>query len=119
MVKLKVDNNVKELTIKNSYTKLYLDLSQNLSASFDIKTSFSEVHNKSNFSIKEEGGDDDRHGPTFNHKYSGKAGSGGTPMKIKSEFGDVIIGHNLVVDMSKEDKEEKEAKKEKKHTRAI
>jgi len=120
-VKLKLDNDIKGLTVKNSYTHLYLDLSTNLSATFDISTSFSEVHNKSNFSIKEEGEDnDERHGPHFNHKYSGKAGSGGTPMKIKSEFGEITLGHNLTVDMSKdEDKDDKGDKKGKKHTRAI
>lgn len=112
-VKLKVDNSVKELSVKNSYSGLFLDLATDLSATFDIKTSFSEMRNKSNYSIKEEGDDDDRHGPNFNHKYSGKAGSGAATMKIKSEFGDVTLGHNLVVDMSKDDK------KDKKHARSI
>src|SRR5262249_50063990 len=103
VVKLKVDNDVKELAVKNSYSKLYLDVSTNLSANFDIRTSFSELHNKTNFSIKEEGRDDDRYGPTFNHKYSGKSGNGGVQVQIKSDYGDVILGHNLAVDMSKED----------------
>ncbi len=41
-------------------------------------------------------------------------------MKIKSEFGEITLGHNLTVDMSKdEDKDDKGDKKGKKHTRAI
>ncbi len=113
-VKLGIDNSLKNLNIKNSFTQLYLDASNNLSASFDIRTSFSEVDNKSGFSIKEEGDDDDRRGPKFDHDYSGKAGAGNIPIKIKSEFGEVTIGHNLKFDVT-----EKEEKKKTKNTRAV
>lgn len=113
-VKLGIDNSLKNLNIKNSFTQLYLDASNNLSASFDIRTSFSEVDNKSSFSIKEDGEDNDRRGPKFDHDYSGKAGSGNIPIKIKSEFGEVTIGHNLKFDVT-----EKEEKKRSKNTRAV
>ena len=100
-VKVNLDNDVKDLDIKNSYSKLYLDINKNFSAKYDISTSFGEFTNKTAFAIKEQGKeDDDRHGPRFDHKYSGSSGSGSTNVKIKSSFGEVILGHDLVVDMT-------------------
>lgn len=113
-IKLGVSNNIKSLTIKNSFTQLYLDCSANLSANFDIKTSFSEVTNKTGFAIKKEGEDDERRGPKFDHRYVGKAGSGNIEMKIKSDFGDVIVGHNIPFDAWEDSK-----KGDKKRTRNI
>lgn len=105
-VKVVVDNSLKDLNIKNNFTELMLDVSTNLSANFDVHTNFSELRNKTKFEIKEEKDDDeDRHGPKFDRKYSGKVGSGTLPIKIRSEFGDVIVGHNLSFDMKDEEKE--------------
>ncbi|HUS01239.1 MAG TPA: hypothetical protein VMY77_05910, partial [Chitinophagaceae bacterium] len=47
-VKVNVDNDVKSLDIDNSYSTLYLDLSKNLSASYNISTSYGSFKNKSN-----------------------------------------------------------------------
>ena len=102
-IKMNIDNDVKDLDIKNSYTTLYLDLNKNFSANYDISTSFGEFKNKTVFAIKEQGKDDgneDRYSPKFDHKYSGTSGSGSTKVKIKSSFGEIIMGHDLVVDMS-------------------
>lgn len=115
-VKLGIDNSLKQLTINNSFNELYLDASKNLSANFTIHTNFSELDNNSDFSIKEKGDDDDRHGPKFDHDYSGKAGSGTIPIKINSEFGEVNIGHDIKFDVS--EKNEKKSK-EKKKTRSV
>jgi len=102
IAKLRVDNSTKALTVKNSFSNLYLDLNTNISANFDISTNFGDLHNKTNFDIKEEGDNDDRHGPRFKKRYQGKAGSGNTEMKIKSEYGQITLGHNLNIDMNKE-----------------
>ena len=80
----------------------------NISASFDINTNFGSLRNKTNFDIKEEGKDDERHGPRFNKSYSGKTGSGNTVMKIKSDYGEITLGHNLSIDI-------KDNKKDRKH----
>ena len=108
-VKIAIDNNLKELNIKNNFTQLMLDASTNLSANFDVHTNFSELRNKTSFNIKEEkDDDDDKHrGPKFDRKYSGKSGSGTLPIKIRSEFGDVILGHNLSFDLHEDDKGKK------------
>ena len=105
-IKVNLDNDVKDLDIKNSYSKLYIDINKNFSAKYDISTSFGEFTNKTAFAIKEQGkeDDDDRHGPRFDHKYSGSSGSGSTNVKIKSSFGEIIIGHDLVVDMTESKK---------------
>lgn len=97
VAKLKVDNATKELDIKNKYSHLYLDVNTNFSAAFDISTSFGNLSNKTNFAIKEEGQNDDnkRHGPKFNKRYTGKSGDGNTTMKIRSEYGQITLGHNL------------------------
>ena len=110
IAKLRVDNNTKSLTVKNSFSNLYLDLNTNISANFDISTNFGDLHNKTNFDIKEEGDNDDRHGPKFNKRYQGKAGSGSTEMKIKSEYGQITLGHNLSIDMNKEKNKDKDKK---------
>ncbi|MFL5747331.1 MAG: hypothetical protein ACJ751_21840 [Niastella sp.] len=111
IAKLRVDNSTKALTIKNSFSNLYLDLNTNISANFDISTNFGDLHNKTNFEIKEEGDNDDSHGPRFNKRYQGKAGSGNTEMKIKSEYGQITLGHNLNIDMNKEKNKEKDKDK--------
>ena len=107
-IKVNIDNEVKDLDIKNSYSTLYLDLAKNFSAKYDISTSFGEFKNKTAFEIKEQGKDDDeKYGPKFDHKYAGTSGSGSTKVRIKSSFGEVIVGHDLVVDMSETKKKGK------------
>ena len=108
-VKLGVENNVKNLDVRNSYTQLFLDVPTNLSANFDISTSFSDVKNKTSFPIKKEGDDED-HGPKFDFRYHGKAGNGGSTVKVKASFGDVTIGHNLAFDVDDEKKGKKTRK---------
>jgi len=107
-VKVSFDNDVKALDIKNSYSTVYLDVDKGFSGNYNITTSFGEFTNKTNFAIKEQGGDDDdRRGPRFDHKYSGSSGGGSTKVNVKSSFGEVIIGHDLQVDMSESKKKSK------------
>lgn len=114
-IKLDLENSIKSLIVKNEFTNLYLDVQTNLSAKFDIKTSFTEVKNKTSFPIKRDDEDDDSHGPKFDFQYNGQAGSGNAVVKIKSNFQPVTIGHNLSFDMDKDDDD----KKDKKKTRSI
>ena len=115
VAKLHIDNDTRQLTVKNSFSNLYLDVNTNISASFDISTSFGDLKNKTNFDIKEEGNDDDnRHGPRFNKRYTGKTGNGSIAMKIKSDYGQVTLGHNLNININKDDKKDKEKNKDKK-----
>lgn len=92
--KLKLDNEVKDLKVKNSFSPLILDVPTNFNASFAIHTSFAKLKNNTSFAINKEGDEKER-GPKFDFDYSGKSGNGATPVKVRTEFGDVTIGHNV------------------------
>ena len=111
-VRLTLDNSVTSFTVKNEFTDLLLDVSTDLSANFDIYTNFSELKNKTGFTIREEA--EDHSGIKFDHQYMGKSGNAGINVKVKSNFGDVTIGHNLPFDVNDDkDRDEKPEKKEK------
>jgi len=105
--RLNIDNNSKEVNIRSSYSGLYLNTASNLSSAIDIKTSFGDFTNKSGFSIKMQGEDEDRRGPKFDKQYNGVAGSGANKLKVNADFGEVIMGHNLEVDFSSKKKQAK------------
>jgi hypothetical protein len=102
-VKINLHNTLTGLDLKASYTSVNLLPSNGLSASYDISTSFGSLKNRSN--VKFDGGEDDNksHGK-FNHTYSGKSGSGNAKIKVKSNFGDVIIGQPAAGDIKEKKK---------------
>jgi len=106
--KINIDNSLTGLDAKVSYSTVNFKPSGNLSASYEISTSFGNFKNRTD--IKFDGGDDDKddHGPKFDHNYNGKAGSGSVPVKIKSSFGKVILGEPGADDMK--DKEKNKSK---------
>jgi hypothetical protein len=109
-IKIGLGNELKDFNMKSNYSTVYLDASSNISAYFDIHTNFGEFKNKTSFPINEEKSSSEQHGPKFDKDYSGKAGSGSNKVNIRTEFGEVILGHNLQVDFS----EKKDTKKESK-----
>lgn len=107
-VRIGVDNNSKDVNIRSSYSNLYLNAPSNLSSSFDIKTSFGDFTNKSSFNLKKQGEDNEKnYGPKFDKQFNGTAGSGANRIKINSDFGEVILGHNLDVNMESGKKKSK------------
>lgn len=101
-VKVRLDNSLRSIDIRNAFSPLYVDVPTNFSAQYDIRTSFSQLKNKTSFTIKEEGEDD--RGPKFDHRYNGTSGSGSANVKIKTEFKDVSIGHNQSFDINTDEK---------------
>ncbi len=100
-VKLNLDNNLKKLDIHNSFSDIYLDAEKNLSASFDIKSSFGSFSNKSDFSVGNKKDDDGFvHYGVRDNTYTGKAGSGNIPITVKSSFGHVTLGHAIAFDVN-------------------
>lgn len=93
-VKIGLGNNLKKIDINNNFGQILLNADKNLSASFDIKTSFGGFTNKSDFQISK---NDDSEKRYFNknNSYSGKSGNGTIPVTIKSNFGNVTLGHDL------------------------
>jgi len=105
--KINIDNSLTGLDAKVSYSTVNFRPAGNLSASYDISTSFGSFKNRTD--IKFDGDDDkDDRGPKFDHNYNGKAGSGAVPVKIKSSFGKVILGEPGPEDMK--DKEKNKSK---------
>jgi hypothetical protein len=102
--KINIDNSLTGLDAKVSYSTVNFKPAGNLSASYDISTSFGSFKNRTD--IKFDGDDDDKddHGPKFDHSYNGKSGSGSVPVKIKSSFGKVILGEANADDMKDKEK---------------
>ncbi|MBC7826653.1 MAG: hypothetical protein H7122_02820 [Chitinophagaceae bacterium] len=109
-VKLVLENNVKEINIVNTFSNLYLDVNKTFSANFNINTNFGEFSNKTDFAISQQGKNDDSRGPKFKHQYAGKSGSGTSSVRIQSEFGQVIVGHNLEMKVAEKNKEKKKTR---------
>lgn len=103
--KINIDNNLTGLDAKVSYSTVNFKPMGELSASYDIFTSFGSFKNRTN--IKFDGDDDDdngNRGPKFDHQYSGKSGGGSVPVKIKSSFGKVILGEPAADDLKEKNK---------------
>ena len=100
-VKLGIENSLKDLTIRNNFTTLYLDVNKNLSADFNIHTNFGNFSNKTAFNITE-ASKDNKPGKSKKN-FSGKAGNGAVGIKVTSEFGNIILGHDIDMNL-KEDK---------------
>jgi hypothetical protein len=100
-VKLKLDNDVQSLDLNNSYSSVYLDLSRNLSANYQVKTSFGNFINRTSFAIRE---DERNGGRGMGGSFAGSSGAGAAKINISSSFGDVTAGHDLEVDLTSKKK---------------
>ena len=105
--KLNLGNDVKNLTVKNSFSPLLLDVPTNFSATYNIRTSFAKLKNKTSFTINKEDEDEGR-GPKFDFDYTGKSGGGETSVRVKTSFGDITIGHNLPFKVEEKNKKTKD-----------
>lgn len=101
--KINLDNNLSSLNLNESYSTVNIRPG-NLSASYNISTSFGTVVDRSNADIKRTD-TPDRYGPDSDRTYEGKSGSGGAKIEIKSSFGKIIVGEATADDMK--DKKEK------------
>ncbi len=127
-VKLNVSNNIKSLDIHNDFSTVYLDADKNLSANFNIKTSFGKFSNETAFPVSKDR--DDNRWVNTSSSYSGKAGSGNMPINIKNSFGTIKLVHDMQFDVNDKarnrdrdhndkdkDKSDKNDKSDKKRTR--
>ena len=88
-----VSDDIKELSVFESYSGIRMIVTKALSADFYVHTSFGHFLNDSEFSIRERREDDNDYGPHFDKDYRGKAGDGNAKIKIKSSFGTVRLTH--------------------------
>ncbi|HLY69467.1 MAG TPA: hypothetical protein VKR53_07040 [Puia sp.] len=112
-----VSDNIRELSLNNSYSTVNLIVTKTLSAEFTIHTNFGDFRNKTDFNLKEEKEDED--GPKFDKEINGTAGDGKGKIKIKSSFGEVRLSHDFMSaseeeHMERKEKAEKKERKEKK-----
>ncbi|MBK8611621.1 MAG: hypothetical protein IPL84_17200 [Chitinophagaceae bacterium] len=100
---MSLDNSLAGMDVKSSYSTVNMKPSSGLSASYDISTSFGSLKNRT--AIKFEGDDEqDRRGPKFDFRYNGKSGNGAVQIKVKTSFGDIILGEPEPGDMKDKSK---------------
>jgi hypothetical protein len=104
--RINMDNDLTSLTLNNSYSTVNLRPVSNFSATYNIRTSFGTVKNRSNATI-ERTDKPDQYGPDSERTYEGKSGSGAAKIEIKSSFGTVIIGEATAEEMKEKDKKGK------------
>ena len=108
--RINIDNDLTSLTLNESYSTVNLRPASNFSGSYNIRTSFGSVTDRSNANIKRTD-QPDKYGPDSNRNYEGKSGSGSSKIEVKSSFGRIIIGEATAEDL-KEKKKEKTKNKE-------
>ena len=112
-VQFNVADNIKELSVFESYSKVRMVVDKSLSAEIDVHTSFGSFRNESEFNIDENKEDKaNDYGPHFDKDYNGKAGEGRARIKIKSSFGSVRLSHNGAAGRERDEKD-KDKDKEK------
>jgi hypothetical protein len=105
--RINIDNDLTSLTLNESYSTVNLRPASNFSGSYNIRTSFGSVTDRTNANIKRTD-TPDKYGPDSNRNYEGKSGSGSSKIEVRSSFGRIIIGEATADDLK-----EKEKKKEK------
>jgi hypothetical protein len=93
-VQIGIADDIQELQLSESYSGVRLVVAKELSAEFEVHTSFGHFNNESDFEIEEHKEDKDDYGPHFDKDYSGKAGEGKGRIRIKSSFGTVRLSHS-------------------------
>jgi hypothetical protein len=102
-VQLNVKDDIQDLSLFESYSGVRVIVDKDLSAVFEIHTSFGHFNNESDFEIAEHKEDEGDYGPHFDKDFSGKAGDGKAKIKIKSSFGTVRLTHTGGQDADEDD----------------
>ncbi|TMI88575.1 MAG: hypothetical protein E6H08_17670 [Bacteroidetes bacterium] len=90
------------MTVNDSYSSVHLVPAANLSATYNISTSYGSVIDKTNIGINRTDSPD-KYGD-FNKHYEGKSGTGTIKIDIKSSFGNIMIGEGTKADMKEKKK---------------
>jgi len=88
--KIGMESKLDRLDMKISYSDVTLHISPSLDANFTITTSFGDLKNSSKLNLTNET-KENKYGPTFDKKYSGRAGSGKAVVNISNSFGDILL----------------------------
>src|SRR6187200_1900616 len=96
--KVNLDNGLTALSVNDSYSSVHLVPAANLSASYNISTSYGSLIDKTDIGIKRTD-TPDKYGGDLNKRYEGKSGTGAIKIDIKSSFGNIMIGEGTKADM--------------------
>ena len=98
--KIILSDNLGSLNLNDSYSQVHLQPASNLSATYDIRTSYGSFTDKTGGNIKRTD-QPEEYGPDLDKHYEGKTGSGGAKITINSSFGSILIGEGTKADMNK------------------
>jgi hypothetical protein len=106
--------NTSSLDVNAQHSDVVLVVPKDMSAQYNVATSFGSFKNSSSFAIKKVGADDDDddkpRGPQFNHSYQGSSGGGRTKIRLDGSFTDFYIGHDVPPAKPKKEKGEKKVR---------
>lgn len=100
-VQLDLASSLESLDIKQSYSVVSLRPASNLSATYNIRSSFGKVQDRAKIGITQVG-QPEKYNPAAKLEYQGKTGNGGTKINIQSEFGTIILGDAKSSDFAKD-----------------
>lgn len=101
--KVNLDNSLTALTVDDSYSSVHLVPAANLSATYNISTSYGSLVDKTNIGITRTDSPE-KYGADLNKRYEGKSGSGTAKIDIRSSFGNIMIGEGTKADMKEKKK---------------
>jgi hypothetical protein len=107
---LNLDNNLSTLDMKASYSTINLKPAGDLSAAYNVSTSFGNFRNRTGIRFDTEADDPDNHGPKFDREFTGKTGSGNISVKIKSSFTTIVVGETTEEDFKDKEKDKNKQK---------
>lgn len=102
--KIYIDNSLTSLDATVSYSTLNLKPTGDVSASYNIFTSFGSFKNRSNTKFDSDEDDNKDKGPKFDYHYNGKSGTGTIPVRLHTSFGKIILGEATEEDMKDKEK---------------
>ena len=109
--KINLDINLTSLNLNESYSTVNIKPG-NLSASYNISTSFGNFVDRSSIGVKRTD-TPDKYGPDSDKTFEGKSGNGSAKIDIKSSFGKIILGEATAEDMKAKEKKDKSKNKNK------
>jgi len=112
--KINLDANLTSLNLNESYSTVNIKPG-NLSASYNISTSFGSFVDRTSVGVKRTDSPD-KYGPDSYKTFEGKSGNGSAKVDIRSSFGKIILGEPTAEDMK--DKEKKDKSKNKNKSKA-
>jgi len=94
-VTIGMTSELKSFDLKASYSDVYLEVPTSFDADFDITTKFGDFRNRTRAEIREQvdANTEKSSIPSSirTHRFTGKSGNGGIPVKARTDFGDIIL----------------------------